>query len=94
MPWARFECDFWQDARVLELSDGAFRLWVSAIAWSAGHLTDGVIPRHVVGTLLPRKRQDAANKLAQDLLRARRGRCKELHSGSAASSATSPRRRR
>src|SRR4051812_36732111 len=43
MPWARFDDRFPSNRKVRLLSDGAFRLYVSAICWSAENLTDGVI---------------------------------------------------
>ncbi|WP_019548436.1 hypothetical protein [Streptomyces sulphureus] len=43
MPWARFDDRFPSHRKVRLLSDAAFRLYVSAICWSAENLTDGVI---------------------------------------------------
>ncbi|MFF3497413.1 hypothetical protein ACFYWS_39480 [Streptomyces sp. NPDC002795] len=43
MPWARFDDRFPSNRKVRLLTDGAFRLYVSAICWSAENLTDGVI---------------------------------------------------
>lgn len=43
MPWARFDDRFPSNRKVRLLSDGAFRLYVSAICWSAENLTDGVV---------------------------------------------------
>lgn len=43
MPWAKFDDRFPSNRKVRLLSDGAFRLYVSAICWSAENLTDGVI---------------------------------------------------
>lgn len=43
MPWARFDDRFPSNRKVRLLSDGAFRLYVSSICWSAENLTDGVI---------------------------------------------------
>ncbi|MEV5770119.1 hypothetical protein AB0L49_02445 [Streptomyces antimycoticus] len=43
MPWARFDDRFPSNRKIRLLSDGAFRLYVSAICWSAENLTDGVI---------------------------------------------------
>ena len=59
MTWARFEDRFPWHRKVRALSDGAFRLHVSAICWSTEHLTDGYIPAedlHVASdTKLPLK---------------------------------------
>ncbi|WP_185932509.1 hypothetical protein [Streptomyces sp. WAC 01325] len=43
MPWARLDDRFPSNRKVRLLSDGAFRLYVSAICWSAENLTDGVV---------------------------------------------------
>lgn len=44
MTWVRMDDDFPMHRKVRPLSDGAFRLHVSALCWSAKHLTDGYIP--------------------------------------------------
>ncbi|WAL93943.1 hypothetical protein [Streptomyces sp. Je 1-369] len=64
MPWARFDDRFPSNRKVRLLSDGAFRLYVSAICWSAENLTDGVI-------------KTAELRLVADV-RATRARAKEL----------------
>ncbi|MCC9307733.1 hypothetical protein LN042_11595 [Kitasatospora sp. RB6PN24] len=43
MPWVRLDDRFPSHRKVRLLSDAAFRLYVSAICWSAENLTDGVI---------------------------------------------------
>lgn len=43
MPWARFEDRFPSNRKIRKLDDAAFRLYVSAICWSAENLTDGVV---------------------------------------------------
>jgi hypothetical protein len=43
MPWARFDDRFPSNRKVRPLSDGAFRLYVSSVCWSAENLTDGVV---------------------------------------------------
>ncbi|MEI5102588.1 hypothetical protein RB200_33870 [Streptomyces sp. PmtG] len=62
MPWARFDERFPWNWRVRFLSDGAFRLYVSAICWSAGNTAGGVIMpaelRHVVDTRAPRRQAE------------------------------------
>lgn len=45
MPWARFDDRFPSNRKIALLSDRAFRLYVTAICWSAENLTDGVIER-------------------------------------------------
>jgi hypothetical protein len=43
MPWVRLDDRFPSHRKVRLLSDAAFRLYVSAVCWSAESLTDGVI---------------------------------------------------
>jgi len=43
VPWAKFDDRFPSNRKIRLLSDGAFRLYVSAVCWSAENLTDGVI---------------------------------------------------
>ncbi|MEU8968093.1 hypothetical protein AB0D11_02260 [Streptomyces monashensis] len=43
MPWARLDDRFPSNRKVRLITDGAFRLYVSAICWSAENLTDGVV---------------------------------------------------
>jgi len=43
MVWFKIDDGFWSHPKVLELSDGAVALWARAGAYSAGHLTDGVV---------------------------------------------------
>ncbi len=43
MPWVRLDDRFPSHRKVRLLSDPAFRLYVSAVCWSAENLTDGVI---------------------------------------------------
>lgn len=43
MPWVRFDDRFPSNRKISLLSDRAFRLYVSAVCWSAENLTDGVI---------------------------------------------------
>lgn len=44
MPWARLDDRFPSNRKIRKLSDKAFRLYVSAICWSAENLTDGFVP--------------------------------------------------
>lgn len=64
MPWARLDDRFPSHRKVRLLTDAAFRLYVSAICWSAENLTDGVI-------------KTAELRLVADI-RAARTRAKEL----------------
>lgn len=73
MPWAQFDARFPWNWRVRFLSDGAFRLYVSAVCWSAENLADGVITpgelRQVVDTRAPRRQAEelVAAKLFEEL---------------------------
>lgn len=51
--WARFQGDFPTHPKVVRLTDGAFRLHASGICYCAQYLTDGIVPREVVATLVP-----------------------------------------
>lgn len=43
MPWARFDDHMPSHRKVRPLSDGAFRLWVSAVCWCNANHTDGTV---------------------------------------------------
>lgn len=45
MPWAKFDDRFPSNRKIALLSDRAFRLYVTAVCWSAENSTDGVIER-------------------------------------------------
>lgn len=49
--------------KVAGLSDAAFRLWVSGLAYCQEHLTDGLIHRRVLPTLYPRLTGKAIDEL-------------------------------
>lgn len=49
--------------KVAGLSDAAFRLWVSGLAYCQEHLTDGLIHRRVLPTLCPRLTGKAIDEL-------------------------------
>lgn len=51
MTWTRLSDDFADRPDILELSDAAFRLHVSAMVWSNRQLTNGLIPSRVVRML-------------------------------------------
>lgn len=51
MPWARTDDRANGDAKLLALSDGAFRLWMGGKVYCAANLTDGMIHDYVVPTL-------------------------------------------
>jgi hypothetical protein len=48
--------------KLMVLSDGAFRLWFTAVCYCAEHLTDGVLPKAVVPML---KRQVSGKQIAE-----------------------------
>lgn len=54
MAWVRLDDRFPDHPKVDPLSDGAFRLHVSAICYAANHLTDGFIPTLRAARLVPR----------------------------------------
>jgi len=51
LPWFRVDDGFHSHPKVLATSLAARGLWVSAGSWSSGHLTDGVVPDHVLAAL-------------------------------------------
>jgi len=50
MPWARIDDHANTNAKLLALSDSAFRLWVCGLIYCQSHLTDGFIPASMVPT--------------------------------------------
>lgn len=44
MPWAKLDDSMWGHPKFLGLSNAAVGLWARALSYSAGHLTDGVVP--------------------------------------------------
>lgn len=67
MPWARFDDRFPSNRKIRLLSDGAFRLYVSSICWSAENLTDGVVKKTELRLVSDVK---AASRRAQELVEA------------------------
>lgn len=51
MPWFRVDDGFATHPKVLATSLAARGLWVTAGSWSSAHLTDGVVPDHVLASL-------------------------------------------
>lgn len=51
--WAKFSDRAADDPEIDRLSDGAFRLWVTAILYCSGEMTDGVVPADRVHRLTP-----------------------------------------
>ncbi|MDG4531657.1 hypothetical protein [Streptomyces sp. AV19] len=65
MPWVRFDDRFPSNRKIRLLSDGAFRLYVSAICWSAENLTDGVVKTKELRLVADVK---SASRRAQELV--------------------------
>ena len=49
MTWVKLDDGFPTHPKVLELSDRAFRAYVTALCYAAQHLTDGFVPTRIVG---------------------------------------------
>lgn len=63
MTWTRLSDDFCEDERIVNLSDGAFRLYVAALVYSNKRLTDGYVPRGVLPMLVPAHRPSHVREL-------------------------------
>jgi hypothetical protein len=61
MPWIRIDENAMDHPKIGALSDGAFRLWVQALAYCQKHLTDGYVSTLAIRSLLAYspKRRDA-----------------------------------
>jgi hypothetical protein len=55
MPWVRLDDSFPDNPKVDGLSDGAFRLYVSALCYAGHYLTDGLIETSRASRLVPGK---------------------------------------
>lgn len=51
MPWFNVDDGFCSHPKVLATSLSARGLWVTAGSWCSSHLTDGVVPSHVLASL-------------------------------------------
>ena len=60
MSWAKLDDSFPTHPKIITLSDAAFRVFVTAITYSAKYLTDGFIPTAVGGALHPEPTAGAA----------------------------------
>jgi hypothetical protein len=63
MPYLNMDDNFPDHPKVDGLSDGAFRLHVSAMCYAAKHLTDGYIPPERVSRLTPRYKPGQRDEL-------------------------------
>ncbi len=68
MSWFRIEGRMPQHRKVAPLSDAAFRLHITAGAWSSDEGTDGLIPVLVVPTLTAAPRGKVLTKILQELV--------------------------
>jgi hypothetical protein len=50
MTWFKVDDKLWGHQKWIAASPGARALWVTAGSWCADHLTDGVVPRHMLAT--------------------------------------------
>lgn len=69
MAWTRYDSRYPGNPKVVALSDAAYRLWTSAIAYGNEHCTDGRIPPSALRILLPNSRYP--KKAAEELVAAR-----------------------
>lgn len=60
MPWARIDDRANSDAKLLALSDSAYRMWVAGLIFCQANLTDGFIPSHAIHTFGVRARKKTA----------------------------------
>lgn len=51
MTWVRIDDSFPNHPKIIGLSDGAFRLYITALCYSNAYLTDGIIPQKTVKKL-------------------------------------------
>lgn len=71
MPWARIDDRANGDAKLLALSDAAYRMWVCGLIFCQFNLTDGFIPSDAIGSFGVRAKNKAA--LVQELTRSNLG---------------------
>lgn len=68
MPWARIDDRANSDAKLLALSDSAYRMWVAGLIFCQANLTDGFIPKDAIQTFGVRARNKTA--LVRELTKA------------------------
>jgi hypothetical protein len=71
--WINLDDKMPDHPKILALSDGAFRLHVSAIAYCNRYQTDGVVPAEAVPKLMPRFRPSYLTELVGDSANGNRG---------------------
>jgi hypothetical protein len=67
--WVKVMVSLRSHPKVVQLSDGAFRLYIDSICWAGEHLTDGAIPEHMLAGLAPGLQTKPA-KTAEELVAA------------------------
>lgn len=70
MAWTKLDDRFYSHPKILGLSHQAFRLYVLALNWSVGSLTDGEIPTAMVGMFLPNDTKAVRSRAAGELVSA------------------------
>ncbi len=68
MTWVNLDDQMPEHPKVVSLTDGAFRLHVSAIAYANRYLTDGILQVEVIGRLIPRYRKQYVDELVRRML--------------------------
>lgn len=68
MAWVKLDDAYTDHPKFVALSDGAFRLWHTALAYCNRWMTDGYVPDHVVPSLT---RETRHQKLVDELMRLR-----------------------
>ncbi len=63
--WVKLDDNLPDNPKVDQLSDGAFRLYVSGLCYAQRHLTDGNIQDNRVARLTPRFEWDHVNELVE-----------------------------
>lgn len=51
MSWFKIDDNFWSHPKTVGLSSDAVALWVRAGSYCGNHLTDGVVPRHIMAMI-------------------------------------------
>lgn len=68
MTWVNLDDQMPEHPKIIGLSDGAFRLHVSAISYANRFLTDGIIHVETVSRLVPKYRNAYLDELLQRML--------------------------
>lgn len=63
MSWVRFDDSMPDDEKVINLSDAAFRVYVTAICWSARTLSDGAVPVRKANEIAGRRAKSVMTEL-------------------------------